>query len=119
MAKVADPCQIAGTLPKIRQGPSEEVAMTRFAAAAALLLTAAPAWAQATSNDFTPAERARAERAVRAAGYATPKVVTAQAGTLFVTGTKGGTLHYLTVTSNGQVLAPVVVPPPTPAAPAR
>lgn len=91
--------------------------MTRFAAIAMLLLTAAPAWAQ-TTNDVTPAERARAERAVRAAGYTTPKVVTAQAGTLFVTGTRGGTLHYLTVTSNGQVLAPVILPAPAPAAPA-
>jgi hypothetical protein len=93
-----------------------------FVAAAALLLTVpvlAPAWAQATTNDVTAAERSRAERAVRAAGYATPKVVTAQAGTLFVTGTRGGTLHYLTVTANGQVLAPVVIPPPAPAAPAR
>jgi hypothetical protein len=95
----------------------------RFSLAAALLLTAFPiltaAFAQATSNDVTPAERTRAERAVRAAGYVPRAVVTAQAGTLFVTATRGGTLHYLTVTSNGQVLAPVVIPPPTPATPAR
>ena len=94
-----------------------------FVAAAALLLTAAPvlapAWAQATTNDVTPAERTRAERAVRAAGYVPRAVATAQAGTLFLTATRGGTLHYLTVTANGQVLAPVLIPPPSAAAPAR
>ncbi len=90
-----------------------------FIAAAALLLTATPVLAQATSNDVTPAERTRAERAVRSAGYVPRALATAQAGTIFFTATMGGTLHYLTVTANGQVMPGTTIPAPAAPAAAR
>ena len=64
--------------------------MTLFSAA--MVLAAAPALAQ-TVNDYTPAQQARAEAAVRAAGFAPLNVSWAQAGYLFVRAQKDGKLY--------------------------
>ena len=94
--------------------------MNRFALAAALLLAASPAIAQTgnqTGNDYTAAERARAERAVRAAGFTAPTVLYAQAGTLFLKAQKGGKVHAVTVTPDGRAHASTEVPLPATAKP--
>jgi hypothetical protein len=91
--------------------------MTRIAlAGAALLLAVFPVMAQ-TTNDYTPAERARAERAARAAGFTNPTVLYAQAGTLFLKAQKGGKVHAVTVTANGRAYASTEVPAPATAKP--
>lgn len=94
--------------------------MNRFALAAALVLAASPAIAQAgnqTGNDYTAAERARAERAVRAAGFTAPTVLYAQAGTLFLKAQKGGKVHAVTVTPDGRAHASTEIPLPATAKP--
>lgn len=91
--------------------------MTRLAlAGAALLLAVSPVMAQ-TSNDFTAAERARAERAARAAGFTGATVLYAQAGTLFLKAQKGGKTFAVTVTSDGRAHASTEVPLPATAKP--
>ena len=85
--------------------------MTLFSTA--MVLAAAPALAQ-TVNDYTPAQQARAEAAVRAAGFAPLNVSWAQAGYLFVRAQKDGKLYYLTVSPTGETWAstPVELPAP-------
>jgi hypothetical protein len=70
--------------------------------AMALLAAATPAFAQ-TVNDYTPAEQARAEAAIRAAGFLPRGVVMAQDHNLFFKGEKDGKLYFMTVTPQGNV----------------
>lgn len=73
-----------------------------------------------STNGYTPAQRAAAEAAVKAAGYTPGAVSYAQAGSIFIHGTKDGERALLTVTSDGKVHAstgstapmPTPVPPP-------
>jgi hypothetical protein len=79
--------------------------MRRFTVAAAFLAASATAaLAQAGStNDVTPAERAKAEAALKKAGFTPGAISYAQAGSIFMHATKGGARYYVTVTSDGQV----------------
>jgi len=83
--------------------------MKKSMIAAALVLSAvAPAMAQqgtTGTNGWTNAQRARAESAVRRAGYAPGPISYAQAGSIFINGTKGGEKYLLTVTAQGRVFA--------------
>jgi hypothetical protein len=67
-------------------------------------LVAAPALAQ-TVIDYTPTEQARAEAAVRAAGFVPLNVNWAQAGYLFVKAQKDGMLYDITVSPQGTTWA--------------
>lgn len=82
-----------------------------------LLLAGTPAVAQSgtTVNDYSVADRVRAEKAARAAGFAPVAVVMAQAGHLFLNAEKDGQTHVLTVTPEGKVYASTGVPSPGPA----
>jgi hypothetical protein len=73
----------------------------------ALLLAGMPALAQpaTTVNDYSAADRMRAEKAARAAGFAPQAVVMAQAGHLFLKAEKDGQTYMLTVTPAGKVYA--------------
>ena len=81
--------------------------MKIFAATLGLLLAAAPlAWAQqgtATVNGWTPAQRARAEAAVKAAGFIPGEVAFAQGDAVFIYGVKGPDKYLITVTPDGKV----------------
>lgn len=63
-----------------------------------LLLAGTPAVAQSgtTVNDYSVADRVRAEKAARAAGFAPVAVAMAQAGHLFLNAEKDGQTHVLT-----------------------
>lgn len=82
-----------------------------------LLLAGTPALAQtgATVNDYSAADRARAEKAARAAGFAPKAVVMAQAGHLFLNAEKDGQTYMLTVTPAGKVYASTGTPLSVPA----
>jgi hypothetical protein len=76
--------------------------MNRIALAGmALVLAAGSAMAQ-TVNDYTPTEQARAERAVRAAGFVPRGVSMAQDGYLFLRAEKDGKLYVITVSPRGE-----------------
>jgi hypothetical protein len=79
---------------------------------AGLLLTGMPALAQpgTTVNDYSTTDRARAEKAARAAGFAPKAVVMAQAGHLFLNAEKDGQTYMLTVTPEGRVYASTGTP---------
>jgi hypothetical protein len=76
--------------------------------------------ATSSTNSYTPAQRAAAEAAVKAAGYTPGAISYAQAGSIFIHGTKDGQRALLTVTSDGKVYPstgstapmPTPVPPP-------
>jgi hypothetical protein len=77
-------------------------------AAALVLAVAAPVMAQqgATgTNGYTNAQKTRAEAAVRRAGYAPGPIASAQAGSIFIIGSKGGEKYLLTVNQQGRVFA--------------
>ena len=79
----------------------------------AAALAAAPALAQTgTVNDYSPAERTRAEAAIRAAGFVPRGVTTAQAGYLFFKAERDGKLYTITVSPRGEVYpsTPVALP---------
>jgi hypothetical protein len=59
----------------------------------------------ATVNGYTPAQRAAAEKAVRAAGYEPGAVAFAQGGAVFIYGVKGPDKFLITVTADGKVHA--------------
>ncbi len=83
--------------------------MKGLVTAAGLLLAAASGVAAqpgaATVNGYTPAQRAFAETAVKAAGYVPGAVAYAQGGAVFIYGVKGGDKFLITVTPDGQVHA--------------
>jgi hypothetical protein len=84
-----------------------------------LLLGTAAAYAQGGStNDYTAAQRTAAEAAVKAAGYTPGAVSYAQAGSIFINGTKDGERFMLTVTGDGKVYASAGSTRPMPPAPA-
>jgi hypothetical protein len=58
-----------------------------------------------TVDNYTPAQRAKAEEAVRNAGFTPTGVLMAQAGNLFIGATKGGQSYAITVTPDGHVYA--------------
>ncbi|HJR57695.1 MAG TPA: hypothetical protein VJ798_14050 [Rhizomicrobium sp.] len=68
-----------------------------------------------STNSYTPAQRAAAEAAVKAAGYTPGAISYAQAGTIFIHGTKDGQRVVLTVTSDGKVHASTGSTAPMPA----
>ncbi len=78
-------------------------------AAMLVLAAAAPVMAQQgaanSTNGWTNAQKTRAEAAVRRAGYAPGPISYAQAGSIFINGTKGGEKYLLTVTPQGRVYA--------------
>ncbi len=77
-------------------------------AAVLVLAVAAPVMAQqgnTGTNGWTNAQRTRAEAAVKRAGYAPGPITSAQAGAIFISGTKGGEKYLLTVTQQGRVFA--------------
>jgi hypothetical protein len=77
-------------------------------AAALVVAAAAPVLAQQgtnSTNGWTNAQRTRAEAAVKRAGYAPGPISYAQAGSIFINGTKGGEKYLLTVTPQGRVFA--------------
>ncbi len=80
--------------------------MKAASAALALLLAGAlPAAAQEgtrTVNGWTPAERQRAEAAVRAAGFTPAEVAYAQGGAVFIYGIRGDDKYLITVTPDGK-----------------
>jgi hypothetical protein len=63
-----------------------------------------PALAQ-TTNSYTPAQRAAAEAAAKAAGYTEVKISDAQGGAIFLWAMKEGRRYYLTLTSDGKLYA--------------
>lgn len=81
--------------------------MTRIITAAALLMAATTgAMAQqgvASTNGFTPAQRASAEAAVKAAGFTPGAISYVQSGAVFMMATKDGARYYLTVSADGKV----------------
>ena len=90
-----------------------------FAGAALLLLgTTAAMSQQGTTNSYTTAQRSAAEAAVKAAGYTPGAISYAQAGSIFINGTKDGQRYMLTVTQDGKVYASAGAAAPRPAAPA-
>jgi hypothetical protein len=58
-----------------------------------------------TVNGYTPAQRAAAEAAVKAAGYVPGDVAYAQGGAVFLYGVKGPDKFLITVTADGKVHA--------------
>jgi hypothetical protein len=85
-----------------------------------LLAAAATAQAQqgvATVNGYTPAQRAAAEAAVKAAGYVPGEVAFAQGGAVFIYGVKGPDKFLITVTADGKVHPGNVFDKAAPAAP--
>ena len=93
-----------------------------FAGAALLLLGVTAAMAQQgvtnSTNGWTPAQRTSAEAAVKAAGYTPGAISYAQAGSIFIHGTKDGQRYLLTVTQDGKVYASAGSTAPMPPAPA-
>jgi hypothetical protein len=81
--------------------------MRRFIIAAALLAAAATAASAQTgsTNAVTPAERAKAEAALKAAGFTPGAISYAQGGSLFMLASKDGARYYVTVTADGVVHA--------------
>jgi hypothetical protein len=77
-----------------------------------LLLAGMPALAQpgTTVNDYSTADRARAEKAARAAGFEPKAVVMAQAGHLFLNAEKDEQTYMQTVTPGGNVYASTGTP---------
>ena len=81
----------------------------RIIAGAALLLAATGA-AQAqpganSTNGYTPAQRAKAEAAARAAGYTPTVLADVAGGHVFFFATKDGKQYYLTIMPDGTVHA--------------
>jgi hypothetical protein len=71
-----------------------------------LLATASAPAAQpgnASVNGFTAAQRARAETAVKAAGFIPGEVAFAQGDAVFIYGVKGPDKYLITVTPDGKV----------------
>jgi hypothetical protein len=88
----------------------------RVVLSAALLVAATGMVLAQTTNSITPAQRAAAEAAAKAAGYTPTQVADAQGGAIFLWALKDGRRYYLTVTSDGKVHAggtalPTATPP--------
>ena len=87
----------------------ESMKKTIILSAAVLALGASAVLAQQgttnSTNGYTAADRTRAEGALRAAGYTPGVVASAQAGSIFIHGEKGGQKFLLTVTADNKVYA--------------
>jgi hypothetical protein len=95
---------------------------TISASIAIAMLAATAAVAQqggSNVNAYTPAQRAAAEAAVKAAGMTPGAISYAQAGSIFINATRGNEKLLVTVTSDGKVHAPSgsTAPMPTPVPP--
>ena len=81
--------------------------MTRIITAAALLMAVTTgAMAQQgvnSTNGFTPAQRASAEAAVKAAGFTPGAISYAQAGSAFMMAIKDGMRYYITLAPDGKL----------------
>ena len=95
---------------------SATIAIAMIGATAAL----AQQGATSSTNSYTPAQRAAAEAAVKAAGMTPGAISYAQGGSIFINATRGNEKLIVTVTSDGKVHAsagsaapmPTPVPPP-------
>jgi hypothetical protein len=88
--------------------------MTRkfLAVAAMLAVSTSAAFAQSgTVNAYNSADEAKAEAAVKAAGFTSTTLASSQAGNFYIKAMKGTDTYYVTVTADGHVYASLPLHP--------